>query len=596
MKLDRLQITHDAQSGGVQLMMDAKKEELANTPSFKSKRDQDAERQAAERARNMPQGGPAQPGRRARSYDPRSLGGRHSASPPLFVGGEVIHLKRSCLGCLSLISRSCGHFLHRDDGSKARRPQGRVCARSAISARRVPCWAGTRPPTCRRVGRLARARQGALLSRLAHERFTDPALGRLLDQLQPYADGLPQDSDDARLIRVARRDFEKAVKVPADFVARWSAHSSASYDAWTKARPADDFATMRPLLERSLDFSRQYAGFFAPYAHIADPLIDGPDEGMTTAKVQALFAELRTALVPIVRAIVAQPLVDDSCLHGSFPEAPQMAFSLAVIKRVGYDLGRGRLDKTHHPFCTKFAAGDVRITTRVRENNIAEALFSSLHEAGHALYEQGVDVAFEGTPLNSGASAGVHESQSRLWENVVGRSRGFWEHFYPLLRDAFPDHFKAVPLETFYRAINKVARSLIRTDADEVTYNLHIMMRFDLELALLEGRLAVKDLPEAWRARFEADFGIAPPDDRDGCLQDVHWYAGSVGGGFQGYTIGNIQAAQFHAAALSAHPRSRRRSRGASLPRCTHGCASTSTGMGASSRPTSWWSAPPAGP
>ena len=246
-----------------------------------------------------------------------------------------------------------------------------------------------------------------------------------------------------------------------------------------------------------------------------------------------------------------------------------MAFGLAVIKRVGYDLERGRLDKTHHPFCTKFAAGDVRITTRVRENDIGEALFSTLHEAGHALYEQGVDAAFEGTPLNSGASAGVHESQSRLWENVVGRSRGFWEHFYPLLRDAFPDQFAGVPLETFYRAINKVARSLIRTDADEVTYNLHIMMRFDLELALLEGRLAVKDLPEAWRARFEADFGIAPPDDRDGCLQDVHWYAGAVGGGFQGYTIGNILAAQFHAAALGAHPRSRRRWRGASLPRCT---------------------------
>jgi carboxypeptidase Taq len=231
-----------------------------------------------------------------------------------------------------------------------------------------------------------------------------------------------------------------------------------------------------------------------------------------------------------------------------------MAFGLAVIERVGYDMRRGRLDKTHHPFCTKFASGDVRITTRVREDDISEALFSTLHEAGHALYEQGVDAALEGTPLNSGASAGVHESQSRLWENVVGRSRGFWEHFYPRLRDVFPDHFAGVPLETFYHAINKVTRSLIRTDADEVTYNLHVMMRFELELALLEGRLEVKDLPEAWRARFAADFGITPPDDRDGCLQDVHWYGGSVGGGFQGYTIGNILAAQFHAAALRAHP------------------------------------------
>ena len=403
-------------------------------------------------------------------------------------------------------------------------------------------------------GAAARARQGATLSRLAHEKFTDPALGRLLDALQTHADDLPAESDDASLIRIARRDFEKAVKVPADFVARWSAHGSASYDAWTRARPANDFATMRPLLERSLDFSRRYADFFAPYAHVADPLIDGPDEGMTTAKVLALFAELRAALVPIARAIAEQPHIDDSCLRGEFPEAGQMALGLAVIKRVGYDFERGRLDKTHHPFCTKFAAGDVRITTRVREDDLSEALFSTLHEAGHALYEQGVDAAFEGTPLNSGASAGVHESQSRLWENVVGRSRGFWEHFYPLLRDTFPEQFAHVPLETFYRAINKVVRSLIRTDADEVTYNLHVMMRFDLELALLEGRLAVKDLPEAWRARFAADFGIAPPDDRDGCLQDVHWYAGAVGGGFQGYTIGNILAAQFHDAALRTHP------------------------------------------
>jgi carboxypeptidase Taq len=403
-------------------------------------------------------------------------------------------------------------------------------------------------------GATARARQSALLSRMAHEKSTDPALGRLLDELQRYASDLPADSDDASLIRVTRRDFEKAVKVPSEFVARWSAHSSASYDAWTRARPANDFATMRPLLEKSLEFSRQFTEYFAPYNHIADPLIDGPDEGMTTSKVLALFGELRAALVPIVRAIAAQPLTDDSCLRGSFPEAPQLAFSLAVIDRVGYDMKRGRLDKTHHPFCTKFAAGDVRITTRVRDDNIGEALFSTLHEAGHALYEQGVDAALEGTPLNFGASAGVHESQSRLWENVVGRSRGFWEHFYPLFRDTFPDHFTTVTMETFYRAINKVEPSLIRTDADEVTYNLHIMMRFDLELALLEGRLAVKDLPEAWRARFEADFGITPPDDRDGCLQDVHWYAGSVGGGFQGYTIGNILGAQFYAAALAAQP------------------------------------------
>ena len=403
-------------------------------------------------------------------------------------------------------------------------------------------------------GAAARARQGATLSRLAHEKFTDAALGKLLDGLVTYEESQPYGSDDVSLIRIVRRDYEKATRVPADFVSRWSEMGSASYDAWTRARPDNDFASMRPYLEKALDFSRRFADYLGPYAHIADPLIDGPDEGMTVAGVRALFTELRAELVPIVRAIAEQPVADDACLRGDFPEQKQLAFGLIPITRFGYDFDRGRLDKTHHPFCTKFSAGDVRITTRVRENEIGEALFSTLHETGHALYEQGVDARYEGTPLNSGTSAGVHESQSRLWENVVGRSRGFWEHFYPKLCDAFPDHFRQVPLETFYRAINKVERSLIRTDADEVTYNLHVMLRFDLELDLLEGRLKVKDLPHAWRARFKADFGIEPPDDRDGCLQDVHWYGGSVGGAFQGYTIGNILSAQFYAAALKAHP------------------------------------------
>jgi carboxypeptidase Taq len=403
-------------------------------------------------------------------------------------------------------------------------------------------------------GAVARARQSATLSRLAHEKLTDPVLGRLLDELASHAEHLPYDSDDASLIRVARRDFDRAIRVPGEFIARWSAFGSASYDAWTRARPANDFATMRPLLEQALDFSRQYADFLGPYEHIADPLIDGADEGMTTASIETLFKELRAALVPIVSAIAEQPPVDDRCLKGSFAESAQIDFGLVVIKRFGYDLERGRLDKTHHPFCTKFSAGDVRITTRVRDDDLSEALFSTLHEAGHALYEQGVSAELEGTPLGWGASAGVHESQSRLWENVIGRSRGFWEHFYPLLRQAFPGQLARVSLERFYRAINKVERSLIRTDADEVTYNLHVMMRFDLELAMLEGRLAVRDLPEAWRARFKEDFGLASTDDRDGCLQDVHWYGGGVGGAFQGYTIGNVLCAQFHAAAVKAHP------------------------------------------
>jgi carboxypeptidase Taq len=403
-------------------------------------------------------------------------------------------------------------------------------------------------------GAAARGRQGATLGRLAHEQSVDPALGRLLDELQAYGDSLPYDSDDASLIRVARRDFEKAIKMPPDYVARANAHSSASYDAWTRARPANDFAAMIPFLEKTLDLNREYADFYAPYEHVLDPRIDDADEGMTTVLIRALFSELRNELVPMVRAIAEQPLADDSCLRSVFGETAQLDFGLAVAKRFGYDLARGRLDKTHHPFCTKFSVGDVRITTRVRENDLGEALFSTLHETGHALYEQGVSPALEGTPLGYGTSSGVHESQSRLWENLVARSLGFWAHYYPVLQKTFPGQLRNVPLDTFYRAINKVERSLIRTDADEVTYNLHIMLRFDLELKLFEGHLRVKDIPEAWRAAMQADLGIVPPDDRDGCLQDVHWYGGGIGGGFQSYTIGNILSAQFYAAALKAHP------------------------------------------
>ena len=221
---------------------------------------------------------------------------------------------------------------------------------------------------------------------------------------------------------------------------------------------------------------------------------------------------------------------------------------------MGYDFNRGRQDKTHHPFMTKFGPGDVRITTRIDENDLSGGLFSTIHEAGHALYEQGIDPAYDGTPLDTGTSAGVHESQSRLWENIVGRSARFWQYYYPKLATAFPEQLGDVSEEAFYRAINKVQPSLIRTEADEVTYNLHVIIRFGLELDLLEGKLSVADLPEAWHARYQESLGVRAPDDRDGVLQDVHWYSGPIGGSFQGYTLGNIMAAQFYAAALTAHP------------------------------------------
>jgi carboxypeptidase Taq len=403
-------------------------------------------------------------------------------------------------------------------------------------------------------GSAARGRQLATLDRLAHERLTDPALARLLDRVAPRAEREGEGSVAARLVRVARRDVERATKVPAAFVSAFANHCAESYERWTRARPANDFAAVAPLLAQTVEMSRQYAGFFAPYEHVADPLIDVADPDVPTASVRALFAELRAELVPLVEAITAAAPIDDRCLHQRFDEAAQLAFGAAIAARFGYDLARGRQDLTHHPFMTKFSLGDVRITTRVRADDLSEALFSTLHEAGHALYEQHIDPAFEATPLADGASAGVHESQSRLWENLVGRSLPFWNGQYPQLQAAFPAQLGGVELGAFYRAINRVERSLIRTAADEVTYCLHVIMRFDFELDLLEGRLAVADLPEAWRERARADLGLAPATDADGCLQDVHWYDGKVGGAFQSYALGNLMSAQFFEAALRAHP------------------------------------------
>ena len=403
-------------------------------------------------------------------------------------------------------------------------------------------------------GAAARSRQMATLQQLAHEKFTDAAVGQLLGDLRTYGDSLPYDSDDAALIRVAQRDYRRSAQVPSSFVAEFANHAGLTFDAWTRARPANDFAGLRPLLEKTLDLSRQYSSYFPGAAHVADPLIDTSDEGMTAATVRELFSALRQELVPLVEAIAAQPETDASVLHRHYPKAKQLAFGLDIIREYGFDFERGRQDETHHPFMTKFALGDIRICTRINEADVTDGLFSTLHESGHAMYEQGIDMALDATPLADGTSSAIHESQSRLWENLVGRSRPFWEHYYPKLQATFPESLADVPLDTFYRAINKVQRSLVRTDADEVTYNLHVLLRFDLELALLEGALEVRHLPDAWHARYRSDLGITAPDDRDGVLQDVHWFVGSIGGAFQGYTLGNILSAQFFDAATQAHP------------------------------------------
>ncbi len=403
-------------------------------------------------------------------------------------------------------------------------------------------------------GGAARARQRSTLARIAQEKFTDPAIGKLLEDLLPYEEDHPYDSDEASLIRIARREFERYVKIPPEFMERFYRHRGQTYQIWTKARSANDFSAVQPYLEKTLDMSREMANYFPGYEHIADPLIDYHDFGLKASTIKALFNELRDKLLPILNAITSRPLADDSCLNQNFPEEQQLAFGQQVVKDLGYDFNRGRQDKTHHPFTTKFSLGDVRITTRVKQDFFGECLFSTIHESGHAMYEQGINMDYEGTPLARGTSSSVHESQSRLWENVVGRSRGFWECYYPKLQDVFPNQLGTTPLDTFYKAINKVKPSLIRTDADEVTYNLHVMLRFDIELALLEGDLSIRELPEAWRARYQSDLGITPPDDRDGVLQDVHWFDFVIGGAFQGYTLGNILGALFFESTLKAHP------------------------------------------
>jgi carboxypeptidase Taq len=403
-------------------------------------------------------------------------------------------------------------------------------------------------------GAAARGRQLASLGRIAQEKLVDPAIGRLLDQLQPWGESLPADSDEAAVLRVTRRDFEQATKIPPAFLGELYGHNSKTYHVWTEARPANDFAKVAPYLEKSIEYTRRLAGFFAPYDHIIDPLIDNADNGMKAATVSTIFRELRAELVPIVQAITSQPPADDACLRLFYPEQEQEEFGLEVIRAIGFDFERGRLDQTRHAFTTRVSSGDVRITTCYDEHYFSEAVFGTVHEAGHGMYEQGIAPVFDGTPLGAGMSAGVHESQSRTWENIVARSRPFWKYFYPRLQARFPLQLAKVSLDSFYRAVNKVEKSLIRVDADEVTYDLHVMLRFDFEMQMLEGKLAVKDLPEAWRERFREDFGIVPPDDRLGCLQDVHWFSGPVGGVFQGYTLGNILGALFYSQALKEHP------------------------------------------
>lgn len=394
----------------------------------------------------------------------------------------------------------------------------------------------------------ARAEQLATLAKLLAERQTDPVLGRLLDDLQAYADSLPYDHDDACLIRVARRDFEKAVKVPPALIAEMQRAGVLGVEAWSKARAESDFSQFQPFLQKSLDLNFQYiehlrAGFPSAY----DVLLDDYEPGINAAEVTARFAELKQALIPLIAQLSAHPdAVSDACLRSRFSRAKQEDFCRTLVHALGARWDSWRLDRSLHPFSSGTAIQDIRITNRYSLNYLGEALYGALHEFGHGLYEHQICRDLERTPLGHGASLGVHESQSRTWENLVGRSRAFCRFLLPQLQNAFPNQLGSVDEETFYRAVNKVQPSYIRVQADEVTYSLHIILRFELEQAMIDGSVQLKDLPEEWNRRFKEYFGLDVPDDAQGVLQDIHWADGTIGY-FPTYALGNVVASQLWA-------------------------------------------------
>lgn len=402
-------------------------------------------------------------------------------------------------------------------------------------------------------GAPARAEQLATLERLAHELFTAPSIGRLLEELRPYEESLEPASVDASLVRVTRRDFEKAVRVPPELSADIARSASLAQQAWIEARAASDFERFRPHLERNLELKNRYVDCFEPDGERYDVLLDDYEHGTAAAEVRELFARIKERLVPLIAAVgeAGRP-VDTGLLHGAFPVDRQLAFERTVLGRFGYDDESWRMDPAAHPFATNFSHRDIRLTTRHASDNLT-GLFASMHECGHGLYEYGSDPELDRTPLAGGVSLGLHESQSRLWENLVGRSRAFWRRFYPELRETFPDELDADAGEEFYRAVNCVRPSLIRVDADEVTYGLHVILRFELEQELIEGRLASTDLPDAWNGRMLEYLGVEVPSDADGVLQDIHWSGGTFGY-FPTYLLGSVMSVQIWEAAGRAIP------------------------------------------
>jgi carboxypeptidase Taq len=393
------------------------------------------------------------------------------------------------------------------------------------------------------AGTPARSEQLATIDKLAHERFVSDEIGSLLDELEGYVGGLDADSVDAQLIRVTRRDWEKARKVPAELRGELTRAEVLGIPAWAQARKDSDFDAFRPYLERNIELKHQYVECFADTGKSTyDILLDDYQEGASTEHVDRVFARLKEVLIPLIRDVAEAEPVDTSFAHGHFPVEKQELFVREIIDRLGASSEAWRLDPTVHPFAVSFSADDIRLTTRYSETDL-ESIFHTTHEFGHGIYEHGIDRALERTPLSELNSMVLHESQSRLWENLVCRSLPFWRHFFPRLQEIFPEQLGDVSDEAWWRNVNEVKPDFIRVEADEVTYGLHIILRYELEQEILGGRLAVPDVPEAWNAKMKEYLGLDVPDDARGVLQDVHWSGGSFGY-FPTYLLGTVASVQ----------------------------------------------------
>jgi carboxypeptidase Taq len=406
-----------------------------------------------------------------------------------------------------------------------------------------------------KAGRGPRGRHNATLEAIRHERLAAPELGALIEVLR---EDKSLGSDKATMIERIQRRRLREVAVPQALVRRLAEARSAALAAWQDAKRVGDFQAFRPYLQNVFELTRARAEAIGAaggrYTSLYDVLLDEYEPGMTAARLEPLLSCLKEALVDLLEAIRSRGTPPDrSFLMGRFPDASQWALTLRLLADLGFDTERGRQDRSAHPFTNAVSEHDVRITTRIFDDNALSAIFWTIHEAGHGMYEQGFDEKDHGLALAEAPSMGIHESQSRLWENQVARSRAFWTHYLPLLKETFPDQLRGADVESFYRAVNVVKPGLLRVEADEVTYNLHILLRFELERALVGGQLSVADLPAAWNERMKRNLGVSPPNDGVGCMQDIHWAQGAIGY-FPSYTLGNLYAAQLMAAFERAQP------------------------------------------